>query len=364
MPIQQQPLFRLDALRPKLDAFRMTPALEAKQHVLAKWRDFIATEKIDKLKETAILPSFIQEVFRGVLGYSFAMDSPQRYTFSQEQHVAVDGKFADGAIGVFNGVPKFLAVLEGKGPLDPLDRPFAGRKRSAIEQGFNYAINLKCDWVIITNLKEIRLYHKGNDFGHFEQFNITQLAGSYPHFKRFLFLLGGERVVRADGSCHLPELLSDTERIGQQVTVEYYGQFAGIRQRAFDELCTANPDTPKPEILKATQKLLDRVLFCTFAENRGLLPSKTVTSAYLHKDPYHRRPIWDNFRGLFKSIDTGNPDLEIDEYNGGLFAHDELLDDRLKVADFIREKAFKSGTSVSKVRSHLRLPERAICRVW
>ena len=27
-----------------------------------------------------------------------------------------------------------------------------GRKRSAVEQAYNYAINLPCDWIIVTNL--------------------------------------------------------------------------------------------------------------------------------------------------------------------------------------------------------------------
>ncbi len=325
MPIQQKPLFRLDALKPKLDAFK--PAgLDAKVAVLAKLRDLIRSPKFDGLKETAILPGFLEDLFRQVLGYASPHDNPQRYTFSREQHVEVDGKFADAALGVFNGAPKYLAVLEGKGPLDPLDRPFAGRKMSAVDQGFDYAINLKCNWILVTNLKEIRLYYKGEDKGHFESFEVARLAADAALLKKFLFLLGAERVVRPDGSCHLPELLADTERIGQQVTVEFYQHYAGIRQHAFDQLCMANPGVPKTEILKATQKLLDRILFCTFAEDRGLLPAKTIAKAYSHKDLYHPRPIWDNFRSLFKSINEGNKALDIDEYNGGLFAPDPWLD--------------------------------------
>ena len=324
MPILQKPLFRLDALKPKLDAFK--PAGSAKSQALGKWRDLIVSGKIDKFKETEILPDFISDIFQNTLGYHSAVDNPDRHTILRENLIVIDGKRADAALGVFNGDARFLAVLEGKGPLDPLDRPFAGRKMSAVDQGFRYAINLKCDWVLVTNLKEIRLYHKGNDYAHYERFETALLADDDALRKRFLFLLGAERVVRRDGSCHLPELLSETERIGQQVTVEFYQQYAGIRQHAFDQLCMANPNVPKTEILKATQKLLDRILFCTFAENRGLLPPKTITAAYAHRDKYNPRPIWETFRGLFRSIDVGNPGLEIEGYNGGLFAPDALLD--------------------------------------
>jgi hypothetical protein len=37
-------------------------------------------------------------------------------------------------------------------------------------------------------------------------------------------------------------------------------------------------------------------------------------------------------RGLFNAIDRESPPLRIEQYNGGLFAHDDLLD-RLKVPD-------------------------------
>jgi hypothetical protein len=36
---------------------------------------------------------------------------------------------------------RYVAAVEGKGPKDPLDRPFAGRKVSALDQAFDYAIN-------------------------------------------------------------------------------------------------------------------------------------------------------------------------------------------------------------------------------
>jgi hypothetical protein len=61
--------------------------------------------------------------------------------------------------------------LEGKGPRDPLDRPFAGRRMSAVDQGYRYAINLQCDWVLVTNLRQVRLYSKGSDQYTYERFD-------------------------------------------------------------------------------------------------------------------------------------------------------------------------------------------------
>ena len=105
-----------------------------------------------------------------------------------------------------------------------------------------------------------------------------------------------------------------------------------MRQDAFQRLCRDNPAVPRHDVLGCAQKLLDRVLFCAFCEDRGLLPTETIRKAYEHRDPYHPRPIWDNFRGLFSSINRGNAALGIHAYNGGLFADDPVLDN-LKVAD-------------------------------
>ncbi|HEV3080046.1 MAG TPA: hypothetical protein VGZ25_06875 [Gemmataceae bacterium] len=85
------------------------------------------------------------------------VDNNERYTFSREKYVEVDGKYADAVIGEFQpGSERFLAGIEGKGPKDPLDWPFAGRRMSAVDQGYRYAINLPCDWIMVTSMCETR----------------------------------------------------------------------------------------------------------------------------------------------------------------------------------------------------------------
>ncbi len=74
------------------------------------------------------------------------------------------------------------------------------------------------------------------------------------------------------------------------------------------------------------------MLFCAFCEDRGLLPAESLKHAFEHRDPYNPRPVWLNFRGLFRAIDEGNAGLNIPAYNGGLFAPDPALD-ALQVPD-------------------------------
>ena len=67
-----------------------------------------------------------------MLAYVRSADNAARFTISREKHVQVDGKYVDAVLGNFlPAQEEFIVAPEGKGPLDPLDRPFAGRKMSA-----------------------------------------------------------------------------------------------------------------------------------------------------------------------------------------------------------------------------------------
>lgn len=105
-----------------------------------------ASGRADAFKERELLPQFINDFFVGLLGYVGPAASPERYTLSLEKHVEVDGQYADAVIGNFRPAnQQFVVAVEGKGPKDPLDRPFAGRRMSAVDQAYRYAINLPCD---------------------------------------------------------------------------------------------------------------------------------------------------------------------------------------------------------------------------
>ena len=277
MPVEAKPLFRPDALTPHLQAFAPSSQSLEKREVVKKWAELLTGGGGKSFGEQQLLPDFVTDVFCGLLGYTRPADNPEHYTRAREKYVEVDGKFADAVLGEFskNEDDKPIVALEGKGPNDPLDRPYAGRKRSAVEQGYNYAINLPCDWIIVTSMRETRLYHKGSDQQTYERFMITELAENDAVFNKFVVLLASERVVPANGRCHFYELIEASEKVGRNLTKEYYLRYADIREEVFESLCVENEDQSRHAVLSATQKLLDRVLFTAFCEDRGLLPDDT-----------------------------------------------------------------------------------------
>ena len=377
MAVESKPLFHPEVLRQQVRAFNLPEQTAAWQTKLQHWADLIRSGRADEFKESELLPDFLTDIFCGLLGYTGPAGAADSYTLSRERHVEVDGEFADAVLGRFQvgndagrdvsprrptprndgrlgdaslpeldgtrGKEQFIAVLEGKGTRDPLDRPFAGRRMSAVDQAYRYAINLPCDWIIVTSMRETRLYYKGAHQQAYERFETVRLAADEALLKRFVFLLGAERVVPVLGSstaeggpahrdCHLYELLRASETVGRALTNQFYALYADIRQRVLTRLCRENAAVAPPEILRCTQKLLDRVLFCAFCECRGLLPAETLKHAFEQCNPYNPQPVWLNFRGLFRAIDEGNAGLNIPAYNGGLFALDAALD-ALQVPD-------------------------------
>ncbi|MAC52274.1 MAG: type I restriction endonuclease subunit M [Gimesia sp.] len=335
MPVEAKPLFRPDVLRPYIDQFQLPERVENLRPKLNDWAELISSGRADTIKETQLLPDFLTDFFYELLGYRGPAGGSDTYTISREQLVEVGGKFADAVLGHFHlSSERYIAALEGKGPKDPLERPFAGRKKSAVDQCYGYAINLPCDWIIVTSIRQTRLYYKGTDQHTYELFETESLARDDRLLRRFLFLLGAERMVPESGECHLYKLRAASEKVGKELTKEYYIRYADIRQDIFEQLVAANPKVSRQDLLACAQKLLDRVLFIAFCEDRGLLPEDSLKRAYEHKDPYHPRPVWENFLGLFRSVNLGNKDLEIPQYNGGLFSDDELLDS-LTISDAV-----------------------------
>ncbi len=227
MALESKPLFHPEVLRQQVRAFNLPESVRDWKPKLRHWADLIASGRADDFKETALLPDFFTDIFCGLLGYTGPAETADPFTFSPERRVEVDGKVADAVLGRFQkGKGQFVAILEGKGARNPLDRPFAGRRMSAVDQAYRYAINLPCDWLVVTSMRETRLYHKGSPQNAYERFETARLAGNPALLKRFVFLLGAERVVPAHRDCHWYELLRASESVGRKLTNQFYAQYA------------------------------------------------------------------------------------------------------------------------------------------
>jgi hypothetical protein len=156
MALESKPIFHPEVLRQQVRSFILPEQTAAWQPKLDHWARLIASGRADQFKETALLPDFLADIFCGLLGYTGPVgpadphnshnshnshlsgpgpaESPDTFTFSRARRVEVDGKVPDAVLGRFQkDKVQFIAVVEGKGARDRLDRPFAGRRMSAVD---------------------------------------------------------------------------------------------------------------------------------------------------------------------------------------------------------------------------------------
>lgn len=323
--------------------------------IIGNWQTSIKNGHYDKTKETRVQASFLNLFFNIILGYEEMQDNPEEWQLINEAKTEFDGTKADGALGFFQKDSKqniTRAVIELKDAKTPLDKKQSTRKDydSAVSQAFSYSSKFdRCDWIIVSNFKEIRLYHKDRGQGHFEEFKILELTNE-KEFKRFYFLLCKENLLDKERNSLLDKLVKDTNKNEEDISKEFYKEFKALRQKLFQHICEHNTDINKTCLLEKTQKLLDRLIFIMFCEDSSnLLPKQTLKNNFQTAKNLpipNDDKIWQVLKGLFSSIDKGNNDISppINAYNGGLFAEDELLDnliikddvwdDVIKLADY------------------------------
>lgn len=341
-------LFHSKTLNTALRAFSFPQDMEVRRQKLGTWIAALKMGTLDEVKEVSLHGSFINDIFQDILGYcSVIQGAGKAWEINAEQTISDGGGSADGAIGFFTaaGNPKgkvklqgkVIAPIELKGAKNDLDRTASGRAESAVDQGWRYAnYTPDCRWIIVSNYRELRLYHTNKTPAYYEQFFLADLA-DIEAFKRFYFLLCRRNFLPKNqeqtGSV-IDRLLKDSDEAQEEITNKLYQEYKAIRLALVKHFRFSGPqDIPNRDrvLIEKAQKTLDRVLFIAFCEDKGLLPRNTLSNAHDHKDQYNPRSIWENYQSVFRWVDVGNDDPPVPGYNGGLFKFDPVLDAQLTV---------------------------------
>lgn len=304
--------------------------LPAAHAVLAKWADLADRGALAR-KETALDADFLREIFGEALGYAPVTEGHE--TYQLDRQVAVPGAgTADGALGDFRVGERVSpsAVIELKSADTDLDRDRSAG-RTPVQQLWDYLNALpECPWGILSNFITLRLYHRSQGTRAFEVFTLPELRRA-ERFREFYHLLGpgGLLPTRADPTPRALALLRRTGERQREVGDELYETYSAHRIELIGHLHTTL-GLSLDAALAAAQKLLDRIIFVAFCEDRGLLPRKIIDQTWHRIPPLSRvtNPRWQNYLNLFRAVDRGHRDLDLDDgYNGGLFAHDPQVDD-------------------------------------
>jgi len=338
------PIFTEKYLKTKLNGFSLDKIndLDKRKKVLTNWINSLNSGRIAKTKEQSIQSDFLNRIFGDVLGYEYR-DSYQ-WNLDKE-HGLIGGKRADGALGFFrmNGdklESDVRVVIELKDANTDLDKPQNRKddKRSPVEQGFSYASKAggHCKWIIVSNFKEIRLYHS-SDQGRYELFKLPELLRA-DNLVHFFLLLKSDHLITQKGDSFVDDLYEEKQEEEKQISEKFYNTYKNKRLQLFKHLKNKNPGLEELIIFNKTQKLIDRLIFIFFCEDISLIPPYTVQKIRdISKESFDmsNTTVWRQLKGLFQSINKGNPPHNINKFNGGLFETDKIIDELLMEDDVL-----------------------------
>ena len=303
----------------------------------ANYKNETKIANIRAVKEEQYQEGFIRDVFCSVLNYTIKPEPDYNILteLKNETKNKNNARKSDGAICEENNESRVRAVIELKGT-DTTDLDTVAR------QAFDYKSHHEnCNYAIVCNFERLRLYVETQiEFIEFNLFTLT--------FEDFciLYLLLELNQLKNDIPLKLKhETLSEEK----QITDNFYADYSTFKRSLFEDMIEKNPQTDKLVLFKKTQKILDRILFILFCEDRGLLPANSVMGIIGDyqklKEMGYGQPLYSVFKTYFDRIDKGyksesDSTKNIFAYNGGLFKPDETLDN-LTVGDdvlFIHSK--------------------------
>ena len=345
IPLDHLPLFSRRVLDKNLSQ-EAVPAVH--QQLLSQWAATIRDGSLRRRGEQQIRGPFIERFFVKLLGYLPFGSGSAPHTVSEEARTGAGS--ADAALGHFGPAgDTVVAPVELKGADTPnLDISMPGRQKSPVQQVWEYAMDTPhAKFLVLSNMLEIRVYAVGHTRRVYERFDLLDVADDSAEYHRLMRVLSADQLLGG----HTASLLDESTKREREITRELYADYKRWRIQLITALAHAN-DLAPGALIGPSQKLLDRVLFVAFAQQRGLLPANTLQDVHHSGSAWAPVPRFENYKGLFRAVDQGLPARRIPPYNGGLFAFDALLDAGLRVPDmacdvFLEFSRYDFGGEVS-----------------
>jgi hypothetical protein len=323
------PLFNPKTVAAAIAGFDRQPT-QAEQAAAERWA---ALARIDfhGQNESQLEPELNSILMQGALGYRPAAPDAAG-TIKAKQPVG--GGIVDLAIGNFTGgTAQIVAPFELKGPRTTLDAIMPGRAKTPVQQAWDYANDaVGARWVLVSNMRELRLYAIGHGRAAFESFDLRRIDDP-DALRRLQLFVHADRLLGGATA----DLLKRSASEDRDITDALYSDYRKLRDDLIQFVRDQRPQVGAEDRIALVQKLLDRLVFIAFAEDSVLLPDESIRKAVEFTNPYDPKPKWIQICRLFDAIDKGAPPLDIPLYNGGLFETDHALD-ALDLPDMLVER--------------------------
>lgn len=309
--------------------------------ILDKYNKF---KDSDELKEEANAEKIIEEIFEDVLGWESLEDYIKR-------KVQKTGKFPDYTFRL-NGINKFY--LEAKKLSATLDNV------TFQKQAIGYARSSSVSFAVLTNFEEIRVYVVDRETNKLSNYEKVQLfrpikiinALNDSEFEK-LNLLSKESFTNkriyeyAEETCKLPKR-KDVD-LHLSITLNKLREKLKNSIKKNQKNNKFIEDTSKSVLDEVVQRILDRLVFIRFCEDKEFENMLLGALANSYKESGLK--LWKELRGLFRDYDKKNERTNVGGYDSGLF--EVSLCDELEIEDetiyqlIIELSYFEDGTPIN-----------------
>jgi len=321
------------------------PSTDSFKGIIQKWISYF--EGRVELGEANLEQAFNEDFFISILGYTGPPSTS--FNFLPKQSAQVGRNIPDFLIGNFTIVEGHLeedirrVVGELKGPEIDLDKIDATRKKTPVEQAFEYGRNngIYVDWIIVSNMREIRLY-KNTSISDYEEYRIDRFIENEEltrEFWEFYFLLHHHHFLENAPNNDVYNLLLENLEERIRISDNFYKYYRECVLDIYEELHDihgeiSNTSEGQLRIAQCAHKLLHRGLMVCFMSDhpQRLLPKNILNDVIENAKNYpilSKNKIYHVLKDFFKCIDTGSPreyPYKIYGYDGGLFHEDPLID--------------------------------------
>lgn len=337
-----------------------TTAIVGQQERAKVIQDWLQSLETTDASESSLEQKFISEVVCSVLGYT-PYPAPAGMTASiytkPSSKITGIKRTPDAVLGAFSDVDhRFVAAVELKTPGTDLDLPQSGYGyETPVEQGFHYGKNiLGVRWVIVSDMRLIRLYsvEAEDEYEELDLAECVDAAGnSTAAFRKLIFLLHHDYLIKNHRTSSVSLLYVKSAERQIAIRDSFYEVYYSIRADLFDAVRKASgaltPIPSRQELLAATQRLLDRLLFIYYCEDHpqqliknGTFESVTHAARLLPGRKDTR--VYEYLKQFFREIDAGSPPssgLRVAGYNGELFKEHPIID-RIDLPDSLHDRKY------------------------
>jgi hypothetical protein len=324
-------LFHPKPLAKRISSFGFPKDLGDRFQIVQKWLSFANDGEPSNLLAEA---QFLHDIFVDILGYKSPFESNGgAWELELHPHPAL-GFFTETSANV-------IAEIRVNTEQGAIVKPEPEHETT--------------EWLIVLDYREICLYHRHGSSLFCQRFTWESLA-DLGQLKAFYFLLSRRTLLRgianSEERSRTMHLLEESHQLESEILKNFYSHYYKIRSQLIKDFryrlqLLAHPvgsDQNQLQIkaedaisiaIYQSQKLLNRILFVAYCEDRDLLPENLIKDAYEFANPYIEQPIWENYKAIFNWVQNGNPNyhIPISAYAFSLFASDRILDQALFVGD-------------------------------